>query len=906
MTVDITAAVNRAIDEGKSAVSLVMSAPGVGRNQFFGISSDVDADKRASYSMSWDGGSVTPPTNPPAEEDGEVQDQDIDFYYRFVNDNTPVVGSPSAAASKLCAGGLSPSLENNCYTALKFSLPQGLAADAEIKRAELKLHAVYDSDAEIAKRRPFALFYMPNQDWNETTGKEVSYDGKKPVYRYFNKWTSEQEGYSDLYPGHDRTQAINAGIYEDAAAAEAVLEKASEGILKDNFLGVYGMIEEYNGDDLSIDITAAVRRAVREGKNSVSLVMSAPGTLRTQFAGIDTGVAAEHRARYSMTWGGSSGGQEPQTEVLRTFFDDSIVNADVASYKDIWDGYVSQVTDRKTGGQPVYSGEASYRIKLSSDQERPGQMLWLNWVDKGSFDMSAYDEEKTFLDFYYQPLTLWERIEVGFTCGDNPWASVRVSLADYVTITAAELNTWLHVQIPLKDLKGSKAVFAENGSGRKEFDWTHCKGFTFAGSEKNTGRDQQVNICRLDEVKLVRAKEGPGPTDTPEPGGELPEPRTEGLKTFYDDAIQNAWENGYVSGRNAVSRVADDKTAFHGGTQSYRLKIFAPEPSGDMMYMNWVDNGSFNLESYDMDTTYLELYYQPIQLKDRVEVGFTCGDRPFASLRVDIHDYVSLTNADVQNGVWKRVLIPLKDFKNSAKADFQANGSGAGALDWAHCKGFTIAVSDENAGGSEAVNICRIDDVRLVKAVPAPEELSADTGETSVTLTWSTSAAAERYEIFRDGKRIGSSAALSYTDTTAEPRTEYLYQVVAFQGNGISEPAAIKVTTGGKPALSVRQISLTDAGGNVIPAVPSAGGTLRCKAQISNTLEEAGNVTIFFAYYKNGVLSGMSTKEANIPVGGAEVEGEPLQVPAGARVKAFIWKDTARLAPTAGSSKKEF
>lgn len=837
-----------------------------------------------------------------------VTDKPIDFYYRFINDNSPTVGT-AAAASKLCAGGLSPSLQNNCYTALKMTLPEGLAADTEINSAALKLHAVYDNDGEKAKRRPFALFYMPNQDWNEATGKEVSYDGKKPVYRYFNKWSSEQGGYADVYPGHDRTQAMNAGIYEDAAAAKTMLEKASEGILKDNFLGVYGMIEEYSGDDLSIDITAAVRRAVREGKRSVSLVMSAPGTLRTQFAGIDTGVAAEYRARYSMSWDAGSGGQEPQTEVLRTFFDDSIVNADVASYKDTWAGYVSQVTDQKANGQPVYSGAASYRIKLASDQERPGQMLWLNWVDKGSFDMSAYDEEKTFLDFYYQPLTLWERIEVGFTCGDNPWASLRVNLADYVNVTAADLNTWLHVQIPLKDFKGSKAVFSENGSGRTEFDWTHCKGFSFAGSEKNTGRDQQVNICRLDEVKLVQVKEGPDPTDPPKPGGELPEPRTESLRIFYDDAIQNAWENGYASGQTAISRVADDSASVHSGTKSYRLKILAPNPNGTMLYMNWVDNSSFSLDSYDLNTTCLELYYQPMQLQNKVEVGFTCGDRPFASLRVDIGNYVTLTQQDVANMEWRKIQIPLADFKDPEKAVFAENGSQRDTFDWSKCKGFSIAFSDENASGASSVNVCRIDDVRLVSRVPAPEGLDAEASDTGVTLFWNPAAgsAPDRYDVFRDGAKIGSVSDTAYTDTGLEPGTEYLYQVVAFRGEGISEPAARRVKTTGTapgPSYSVKKITFQNESGQELSSLP-AGGTVRASVTAENTLGEAKRVTLILAYYQSGVLGGMRASQIILPAGGGSAAGETLQIPAGSQVKAFVWEDLEIMSPARGISRSQ-
>ena len=244
----------------------------------------------------------TEPTDPPEPTDtpetkNEVTDVPIDFYYRCINDNTPVVGSPDTAATYMAVGGAGKTVPNNHYAPFKITLPQGITKTSVVKSARLNLYAV-------DKGLPFAMFYMPNETWTVSSGKDAMYNDSKTISRAFHRWTSET--YADIYPTYVKENAAN-GDYETEDAAKTMLESAANGIFKDNYLGVFGTAAEYTDKrNLSIDITAAVNRAIKEGKSSVNLVFSAPGTTRSQFMGVTSKVDAAQKARYSMSWENAS------------------------------------------------------------------------------------------------------------------------------------------------------------------------------------------------------------------------------------------------------------------------------------------------------------------------------------------------------------------------------------------------------------------------------------------------------------------------------------------------------------------------------------------------------------------------------------------------------------------------
>lgn len=276
----------------------------------------------------------------------------------------------------------------------------------------------------------------------------------------------------------------------------------------------------------------------------------------------------------------------------------------------------------------------------------------------------------------------------------------------------------------------------------------------------------------------------------------VPEPQPDVVRTFFDDSIANAWVQTFKDDLSAdyVSQLVDKSTS-HSGGASYRIKLQSAQARGKMLYVNWVDNGSIDMSGFDFANTFLELYYQPLLLRERVEVGFICGDNPYASLRADISGYVTLTDADVQSGKWQRIQIPLSDFRDPSKTVFEANGSGRTDFDWTKCKGFTIAGSDE--GVPNQVNFCRIDDVTLGGAVAAPSNLQAEAGATTVSLSWSPPGgkAPDRYDIYRDGEQVASVTGTAYKDAGLMGSTAYQYQVQAVRGAGISQPADLAVQT---------------------------------------------------------------------------------------------------------------
>jgi M6 family metalloprotease-like protein len=78
--------------------------------------------------------------------------------------------------------------------------------------------------------------------------------------------------------------------------------------------------------------------------------------------------------------------------------------------------------------------------------------------------------------------------------------------------------------------------------------------------------------------------------------------------------------------------------------------------------------------------------------------------------------------------------------------------------------------------------------------------LTAKAKATSVPLTWTAPTTGQRvakYDIYRDGTRVATSATTGYTDNTARPSTTYRYHVVAIGHTGLASPASttLSVTT---------------------------------------------------------------------------------------------------------------
>ncbi|PWT35145.1 fibronectin type III domain-containing protein [Limosilactobacillus reuteri] len=76
------------------------------------------------------------------------------------------------------------------------------------------------------------------------------------------------------------------------------------------------------------------------------------------------------------------------------------------------------------------------------------------------------------------------------------------------------------------------------------------------------------------------------------------------------------------------------------------------------------------------------------------------------------------------------------------------------------------------------------------------EEVSVSAKDTSATITWSASAGADSYVVFRNGSQIGQPVTATFEDTNLTPETQYKYTVVAINKHGQSPlSAAVVVNT---------------------------------------------------------------------------------------------------------------
>lgn len=79
-----------------------------------------------------------------------------------------------------------------------------------------------------------------------------------------------------------------------------------------------------------------------------------------------------------------------------------------------------------------------------------------------------------------------------------------------------------------------------------------------------------------------------------------------------------------------------------------------------------------------------------------------------------------------------------------------------------------------------------------------PDPPAAPTGlqtVLAVVLQWAASANADRYDVYRDGAKLGSTETTQYVDTTPEANQTYVYTVKAVNGGGESAGTSITVYT---------------------------------------------------------------------------------------------------------------
>ena len=79
--------------------------------------------------------------------------------------------------------------------------------------------------------------------------------------------------------------------------------------------------------------------------------------------------------------------------------------------------------------------------------------------------------------------------------------------------------------------------------------------------------------------------------------------------------------------------------------------------------------------------------------------------------------------------------------------------------------------------------------------IPAPEAPTALQTVLAVVLQWAASANADRYDVYRDGAKLGSTESTQYVDATPEANQTYVYTVKAVNGGGESAGTSITVYT---------------------------------------------------------------------------------------------------------------
>lgn len=125
----------------------------------------------------------------------------------------------------------------------------------------------------------------------------------------------------------------------------------------------------------------------------------------------------------------------------------------------------------------------------------------------------------------------------------------------------------------------------------------------------------------------------------------------------------------------------------------------------------------------------------------------------------------------------------------------QIYDNGALVRDFVPCKNASGAVGLYNLVGGQFYANAGTGTFTAGPEIPAPEAPTALQTVLAVVLQWAASANADRYDVYRDGAKLGSTETTQYVDTTPEANQTYVYTVKAVNGGGESAGTSITVYT---------------------------------------------------------------------------------------------------------------
>lgn len=125
---------------------------------------------------------------------------------------------------------------------------------------------------------------------------------------------------------------------------------------------------------------------------------------------------------------------------------------------------------------------------------------------------------------------------------------------------------------------------------------------------------------------------------------------------------------------------------------------------------------------------------------------------------------------------------------------------------------YAYTVAARNASGDSAQSAPANVTTNSVGDPPAPPTglTAVATGDTTILFSWSASAGAVDYIVYRDGQAIGSTASLNWNDSGRVPATTYQYTVAARNAAGTSLAAqSVQATTPASPPPAPEPIPFT-------------------------------------------------------------------------------------------------